>query len=239
MVAEVIRTTFRAMALLIGAPVVSYTATANDLVSGSAEVTCTPQSGTQFPIGATTVSCSASDWVPNLATGSFTVTILDRTPPTLSLPAAFALDATGPSGAVANYQASATDAPRPEVVLWRAPLPPAPEFPIGTTNVSCTATDVVGNPAQGQFDITVRGASDQVAALRTYVQAQTMAAALKRRLLSTLNAAANAAASGRSSACQQLASVASIVQGAGNRLSPAQAERILTDVARIRAVLGC
>ena len=205
--------------------VVSYTATATDLVSGSAEVTCTPQSGSQFPIGATSVSCSASDWVPNLATGGFTVTILDRTPPTLSLPAAFALDATGPSGAVATYQASATDAPRPEGSFACTPSSGS-TFPIGTTNVSCTATDVVGNSAGGEFGITVRGASDQVAALRTYVQAQTMDAALKRRLLSTLNAAANAAASGRSSACQQLASVASIVRGAGKQAltSPGRAD---------------
>ena len=218
--------------------VASFTATATDAVSGSAAVTCGPQSGTQFPIGATTVSCSAGDWVLNVATGTFTVTIVDATPPTLSLPQPFALDATGPSGAVATYQASATDAPGLQPSIQCAPGSGS-TFPIGTTTVACTAKDSVGNTAQGQFAISVRGASDQIAELRAYLEAQPMDAPLQKRLLNALAVVAKAVAAERGSACQQLGSIVAMVNGADKKLTPAQVERILTDVARIQAVLGC
>ena len=69
----------------IGA-IVSYVVSAHDLVSGHAAVSCAPNSGTQFPIGSTTVSCTASDWQGNLAKGSFSVGVNDATIPTLMLP---------------------------------------------------------------------------------------------------------------------------------------------------------
>ena len=57
-----------------GAPV-SFTATANDDVDGPVPVTCAPASGLTFPIGMTTVQCSATDSSANTANGSFTVTV--------------------------------------------------------------------------------------------------------------------------------------------------------------------
>jgi hypothetical protein len=55
--------------------VVSFTASANDLVDGPVPVDCSPASGSQFPIGTTTVDCSATDSHNNTANGSFTITV--------------------------------------------------------------------------------------------------------------------------------------------------------------------
>ncbi|MGA8810845.1 MAG: HYR domain-containing protein, partial [Thermoanaerobaculia bacterium] len=44
-----------------GGRAVSYTATANDLVDGSRPVTCDHASGSTFPLGTTTVQCTATD----------------------------------------------------------------------------------------------------------------------------------------------------------------------------------
>src|SRR5215212_2954056 len=69
--------------------VVDYTATATDNVDENVQVDCKPPSGSTFPIGSTTVNCSATDAAGNEATGSFTVTITaarDRTAPELLLP---------------------------------------------------------------------------------------------------------------------------------------------------------
>jgi len=55
--------------------VVSFTASANDAVDGSVPVTCSPASGSLFPIGVTTVNCSAEDSHGNQASGSFTITV--------------------------------------------------------------------------------------------------------------------------------------------------------------------
>lgn len=55
--------------------VVSYAATATDLVSGSVAPVCSPASGSTFPIGATTVACTATDAAGNGATGAFAVRV--------------------------------------------------------------------------------------------------------------------------------------------------------------------
>jgi hypothetical protein len=57
-----------------GAPV-TYTATATDAVDGTTPVTCTPPSGSVFPVGTTTVNCTTKDAAGNTTTGSFTVTV--------------------------------------------------------------------------------------------------------------------------------------------------------------------
>ncbi len=57
-----------------GAPV-EFTATANDDVDGPVPVTCSHVSGSTFPIGTTTVECSATDSSGNVANGSFTITV--------------------------------------------------------------------------------------------------------------------------------------------------------------------
>jgi hypothetical protein len=52
---------------------VSYSATASDDRDPNPTVTCTPSSGSFFPVGTTTVDCQATDASGNVATGSFLV----------------------------------------------------------------------------------------------------------------------------------------------------------------------
>jgi hypothetical protein len=60
--------------ILEGAPV-TFAASAYDQVEGLRPVSCLPASGSTFPVGTTTVVCSASDSAGNAAGGSFTVTV--------------------------------------------------------------------------------------------------------------------------------------------------------------------
>ncbi|MGH9178131.1 MAG: HYR domain-containing protein [Acidimicrobiales bacterium] len=133
----------------------AWTATATDLVDGEVDVTCDPASATTFPLGATTVACSATDGAGNTATASFTVTVADTTAPDLDLPTAIVAEATGPDGAAVTYTAGAGDAVDGDVVPHCEP-PSGRTFAIGTTPVSCSATDGAGNTATGGFDVTVR-----------------------------------------------------------------------------------
>jgi hypothetical protein len=66
-----------------GGAAVSFSATSADIVDGSVPVTCNPASGSTFPLGTTTVQCTATDAHNNTAHGSFTVTVVDTTPPTI------------------------------------------------------------------------------------------------------------------------------------------------------------
>lgn len=57
-----------------GAPV-DFTVTATDDVDPNPTVTCTPASGSPFPIGNTTVTCTATDKAANTGRASFSVTV--------------------------------------------------------------------------------------------------------------------------------------------------------------------
>lgn len=58
-----------------GAAVTYALPTATDAVDGTLPVTCTPASGTTFPLGSTTVTCTATDNSANTSTKTFTVTV--------------------------------------------------------------------------------------------------------------------------------------------------------------------
>jgi hypothetical protein len=134
---------------------VTFRASASDFVSGSLPVSCTPASGGAFPIGTTTVNCSASDGVGNTATGSFTITVTDTQPPALNLPCCgIEVSAASPAGALVTYDASATDIVDGQLTVTCSPSSGA-TFPIGTTTVNCSATDSHGNTATGSFNVTV------------------------------------------------------------------------------------
>ncbi len=144
--------------------VVTYTASANDNVDGPVAVTCSPASGSTFPIGTTTVQCSATDAHGNTANGSFTVTVRDTTPPALALPANITTEATSASGAVVTYTASANDGVDGPVAVTCSPASGS-TFQIGTTTVQCSATDAHSNTANGSFTVTVRDTTPPALAL--------------------------------------------------------------------------
>lgn len=54
---------------------ISFSATASDNDPVAPEVTCSPASGSTFPLGTTTVTCSAADAAGNTAEGSFNVAV--------------------------------------------------------------------------------------------------------------------------------------------------------------------
>jgi HYR domain len=124
-----------------GGAVATFTVTSEP----PATVTCAPSSGSLFPIGTTTVNCSAGED----ANGSFTITVVDTTPPSLSLPAD--ITTTDPK---VEYTATATDVVDGSVGVSCAP-PSGSTFPNGTTTVNCSAADTHGNSAAGTFKVTV------------------------------------------------------------------------------------
>ena len=138
--------------------IVDYTVSATDAVDTSPDIVCDPPSGNLFPLGTTTVHCSATDDDGNSSTGSFNVTVLDHGAPVLRLPANQAVEATGADGAEATFDVTATDDvdPSPDITCTHSS---GETFPIGDTAVRCTATDDHGNATTGGFTITVHDTS--------------------------------------------------------------------------------
>jgi hypothetical protein len=62
---------------------VAFMATAYDSVDGELPVSCAPMSGATFPLGATTVTCSAANTRGGTATGTFQVRVVDTVAPVI------------------------------------------------------------------------------------------------------------------------------------------------------------
>jgi len=140
---------------------VNYTApTASDDTDGPRPVSCTPGPGSTFPLGSTSVTCTATDLAGHQAQASFTVAVHDTTAPTLVTPdphSVYASSALGASdsdpGVVAFVQAaSATDIvdPHPVVGSNIHSL-----LPVGTTVISFYARDFSGNSTTRNVPLTV------------------------------------------------------------------------------------
>jgi hypothetical protein len=131
--------------------------TATDVVDGAPPVTCAPASGTVFSLGTTTVSCSVADSAGHVVTGSFTVTVVDTTPPSLSgVPADMVVEATGPDGAGVTWAPPAASDAVSGAVPVTCSAASGTTFPLGTTAVTCSADDSAGGHAEATFNVTVR-----------------------------------------------------------------------------------
>ena len=129
--------------------VVTYTSpVTSDLVDGAGVASCTPASGSTFPLGNTTVTCTATDTNNNAATPTtFVVHVIDTTAPVIAPHGDITAEATSPSGAVVTYTSPATS----DIVdgAGVASCNPASgaTFALGNTTVTCNATDSNGNQA--------------------------------------------------------------------------------------------
>ncbi|HJW92721.1 MAG TPA: HYR domain-containing protein [Thermoanaerobaculia bacterium] len=112
---------------------VSFHVTAEDAVDPNPKVSCMPGPGF-FPVGTTTVGCSAVDFSNNSAYGEFRITVIETPPPIIQIPPDMTVPATSPDGAIVKYTAK-------NVTCYPSS---GSLFPIGTTEVDCTMGDMGG-----------------------------------------------------------------------------------------------
>ena len=117
---------------------------------------CTPAAGTVLPLGTTTVSCSVSDSAGASDAETFDVTVVDRTAPTLgALPDDITVTTDDPTGRIVQFATpGATDIVDPSPSVLCSPGS-GQHFGVGTTPVTCTATDASGRQRSGTFTVTV------------------------------------------------------------------------------------
>jgi Zn-dependent metalloprotease len=114
-------------------------------------VSCSPPSGSLFPVGTTTVTCSGTG-----ADCSFEVTVVDNQAPALQCPPdKIAVTASpGQTGAAVSYGTPAATDNCAGVTTVCAPASGS-IFAVGLTTVTCTATDAAGLKATCTFTVTV------------------------------------------------------------------------------------
>ena len=134
---------------------VTYAFSATDPDDAVSTSSCSPASGATFAIGQTTVTCNATDSHTNSASKTFKVTVADTTPPSLSsVPADKTVEANGFAGSIVDFvPPTATDLGEPRLVTC-APARNS-TFALGTTTVTCSASDGRGNTGTATFKVHV------------------------------------------------------------------------------------
>jgi uncharacterized repeat protein (TIGR01451 family) len=120
----------------------------------NASAACEPPSGSQFEIGATVVTCRATDESFNAANCTFTVTVTGNgcameCPDDISVTAD-----SGQRNTVINYTAPSSGEGCGQVICNP---PSGSAFPLGVTTVECAAADRSGNNASCEFKVAVSG----------------------------------------------------------------------------------
>ncbi len=183
----------------------------------------------------------------NDAAGAFdskTVTIVvspTPTPPVLHVPGTITVNATRPSGAIVTYVVTATDTVDPNPTVLCSPGS-GTLFPIGTTTVSCSATNTSGLSSRATFRVVVKGAAAQVVDLIALVARMKLRPGfdntLEVRLVGIL---ATLVTGGRTAnVCAQLDGFLLEVRAqTGRALTASQAAQLTAAAIQIKIVVGC
>lgn len=123
-------------------------------------VSCSPASGSTFPMGRTRGTCTATDAAGRTGRLTFVVFVSDNTSPTFaSLPESIVVDSTSAQGAIVTFPIpTATDLVDPDVRVTCNP-DTGRRFRVGTTLVTCRARDAAHNVAVATFTVVVRDAN--------------------------------------------------------------------------------
>jgi hypothetical protein len=166
--------------------------------------------------------------------GSISLTVLVAPPDhdlaLKGIPSDIVTDASSPQGATVDYTPpSATDEGGESPPVSCDPAPRS-TFPIGTTTVTCTATDAddANGPVNGSFTVHVKGADEQLADLLAAVQGVGPGRSLAAKL------------SDPADTCSALAGFSDEVSAqSGKKISSTKAASLLAAAGRIEAVLAC
>lgn len=150
--------------------VVTFTVTAVDENDPDPDIFCFPGSGTTFPGGTTTVQCFAVDAHSNFDFGTFKVTVVGGAP-VITVPADILAEATSANGAPVSFTVTATENGAISCTHGSGDV-----FPIGFTDVTCTATNAIGSDSE-TFTITVADTTPPALNLPSAVTAEATSAA--------------------------------------------------------------
>ncbi|SDE79765.1 Por secretion system C-terminal sorting domain-containing protein [Pricia antarctica] len=129
----------------------------DNLPGATTEQTSGLPNGGIFPIGITTQTYRVTDAEGNIASCSFTITVIDAENPVITCPTNVSVTiASGLTSSVVTFEnPSISDNCVGSVLAQTAGLPSGSEFPIGTTVNTFQVTDAVGNTATCSFEVRV------------------------------------------------------------------------------------
>ena len=193
-----------------------------------------------YPVGVTTITWTATDAAGNTATASQTITVLDVEAPVwgeLPTGSTWIRNATSPSGAVVNFD----DVPvKDNVGVTSRSCQPASGtlFPMGTTQVTCIASDAAGNTASKLLSVVVINAHDQIGNLIEWVQSRNLPDGTVEPLVNQLRAAFDQSTDG-SAACKKMYDFMNMAQKKDDNITTGDVAYMLSEASRILSAMGC
>ena len=140
---------------------VGFAVTAVDAVDGPIAALCSPPSGSFFPPGLTLVTCRADDTSGHFGLASFYVHVGFGGPPSVSVPALLTVRSSSPAGRLVTYPSIGLDQ-LGRTLPTNCSNPSGSFFPVGTTTVTCFATDAAGDVGSASFPLTVEAAPSSI-----------------------------------------------------------------------------
>jgi hypothetical protein len=194
-----------------------------------------------YPVGVTTITWTATDAAGNFASAAQKITVLDVEAPVfggsarsaVSVEGAITINATSPRGAVFTYDAAATD----NVAVTSLLCEPASGsmFAVGSTTVSCTASDAAGNSASKSFSVSVIGAREQIANLIEFIRSRDLSNGTANPLINQLRAAY----SEQGNECKKVSDFIEMVSKKSSGIDSGDAAYMVAEANRILSALGC
>ena len=193
-----------------------------------------------YPVGVTTITWTATDATGNVATTTQTVSVYDVEAPVWDLvntASVWTVNATSPLGATVNFD-NVPVHDNVGVVSRTCQPASGSSFPIGSTQITCTASDAAGNSASITLTVVVINAHDQIGNLLEWVESRGFPDGTVEPLVNQLSAAFDMAAAG-TSACKKMYDFMSMVQKKNSNISSGDAAYMLSEASRILSVLNC
>ena len=188
-----------------------------------------------YKVGLTTITWTATDGSGNSASATQSVKVRDVEAPSLTVPLNVTVSATSPSGAVVNYQLFATD--NVAVTSLSCTKLSGATFPIGYTEVTCTAADAAGNSTSREFGVAVLDAPTQMQNLLKYVRGLGMQEGTTNPLVNQLLAAYDDASYDHG--CKKMSDFINMVGKKDSGIPPGSAGYMISQATQICAVMAC
>ena len=123
----------------------------DDAIDPNPTVTRSP-AGSTFSLGTTVVTWTVTDFAGNESMADQNVIVQDTTDPAITVPDDLSVQSSSSAGTAVNFDVTATD-------IFPVTTSCSPEsgstFALGTTQVTCTATDSSGNSTSDNFNVDV------------------------------------------------------------------------------------
>ena len=117
-------------------------------------LTCSPGSGSVFPVGTSNVICFGNTGAPC----SFVVTVNDAQPPTIKCPSDVSVNESSPGMGLAVVKYKTPTINDSCTADSSACIPPSGStFPLGSTTVACEVSNAAGERVSCSFSVTVEG----------------------------------------------------------------------------------